>query len=227
MPPAYHDRVLDSLLAAAADPANLFGRLPWLGPQLDRDRAHGLFEAWGASTVADENAGVPVLPESVVSALASRAGLAVQYPVANAGLLHVYGYLLSTVPTPYGFKRDRWLDGQLAVALGLDASAFLPWDLADGTLLERVTRAVHPVATGSRTDGVLHQREDQVAEGVTALTTLWRSRGSDAAALVYALDEGRGIRLITTFPVADPTSLIAGLEAPPRLRFNAVALTAR
>ncbi len=79
---------------------------------------------------------------SVFRALHERAGIDARFPVGNAGLLHVYGYLLSTTPTPYGLKRERWLDGELARAYGLAADAFLPWALPTGeTLLARVTAA--------------------------------------------------------------------------------------
>ncbi|WP_167043195.1 amino acid deaminase [Salinibacterium sp. ZJ454] len=212
---------------AAGDPADTFDRLPWLGVQLDRDRAHGLFDSWAESTVIDDNTQQPVLCEGIVTALAQRAGLPARYPVANAGLLHVYGYLLSTSPTPHGFKRDRWLDGTLATALGLDADAFLPWRLDNGTLLERVTRMVLPIARGAVNAGVVYERDDRIADDTTAHTTLWRSRRagqSGPAALVYALDGPSGIRLVTAFPVSGAVDeFVAALDAePPRLRYNAV-----
>ncbi len=79
-----------------------------------------------------------MLSRSTFEALHDRAGLDSAWPVGNAGLLHVYGYLLSTTPTPYGLKRDRWLGGELARACGLAPDAFVPW-IGERTLLDRVT----------------------------------------------------------------------------------------
>ena len=60
--------------------------------------------------------------DAAVIRAAAAAGLAAAFPVGNAGLLHVYGYWFSDEPTPYGFKRDRWVDGALAGALTGDDS---------------------------------------------------------------------------------------------------------
>ncbi len=134
---------LDAAAAlATGDPAAAFDLLPWLGTSIDADAAARRFRRMGLSTVIDENTGTSVVAASVFRALHERAGIDARFPVGNAGLLHVYGYLLSTTPTPYGLKRERWLDGELARAYGLAADAFLPWALPTGeTLLARVTAA--------------------------------------------------------------------------------------
>lgn len=240
---------LAGLLAAAVraphDPAGAVDSLGWLGPQLAADRAAGAFDAWGASTLVDEITGAPVLGRAVADELHRRAGLPSSYPVGNAGLLHVYGYLLSTAVTPYGAKRDRWVDGALAVALGLGARDLLPWWSPDGsTLLARVTRTALPWLTdgpppagapgvpgparlsdGSTSAGpssVILRRDDPDGAGGTLRTVVLTTAGRSA--LVYGHLRGGRTLLVTTFPVAAGPAWLAALAAEPaRPRYNVVA----
>ncbi|GAA4070002.1 hypothetical protein GCM10023065_24240 [Microbacterium laevaniformans] len=209
---------LDAAAAlATGDPAAAFDLLPWLGTSIDADAAARRFEAWGLSTVIDENTGTSVIAASVFRALHERAGIDARFPVGNAGLLHVYGYLLSTTPTPYGLKRERWLDGELARAYGLAADAFLPWALPTGeTLLARVAAAA--TALVERTP-VRRQR----VHDTEAVIAVGRAAASGPSALAYALINGGIQRLITTFPVASPAAVLDDVDAAtPRLRWNAV-----
>ncbi len=209
---------LDAAAAlATGDPVAAFDILPWLGTSIDADAAARRFDAWGLSTVIDENTGTSVVAASVFRALHERAGIDARFPIGNAGLLHVYGYLLSTTPTPYGLKRDRWLDGALARAYGLAADAFLPWALPTGeTLLTRVTAAMAELLARAAV------RREQLG-GTEAIIAVDRSAASGAAALAYALTSGGSTRLITTFPVAAVDDVLAGVDADgPRLRWNAV-----
>ncbi|AMB59690.1 hypothetical protein [Microterricola viridarii] len=204
----------------------------WLARQLERDATAGLFAAWGRSTVVDENVGAAVVGRDAVAALAEISGQADGYPEGNAGLLHVYGYLFSDVLTPYGLKSDRWLDGMLAEALGLDSDAFHPRAGAAGgpTMLSRVTAAARPLFDASPVDGApggggfTLARRDAISPGLAALTVLRRVPGAAATALAYALETPDGIRLITLFPIAaDPGGVLAALDAEaPRLRYNAL-----
>lgn len=199
---------LDAAAALApSHPATAIDSLPWLARALAADAEASAFEAWGSSTVVDENVGAPVIPRPLFDELHRRAHLAAEWPVGNAGVLHVYGYLLSDTPTPYGLKRERWLTDDLARACGLPAGALLPWT-GTRTLLQRVTAAAsavlgHPDALVEHV-GARHAR--------IALT----SATAGSAALAYAVDD----LLVTMFPVADATAVRAGLGAP-RLRWNA------
>ncbi|WP_285026065.1 amino acid deaminase [Plantibacter sp. ME-Dv--P-122b] len=191
------------------EPATVLEECSWLGAAIDDDTAAGRFASWGASTVIDEHTGGPVVPRVLFEALHARAGIAATWPVGNAGLLHVYGYLLSSVPTPYGLKRDRWLDGALARAFGLPDDEFVPWARAS-SLLSRVTVAAQdllarPVRTADGPSGRM-----RLALGDRSET--------DAVALVYGIDE----RLITTFPVASASAVLEEWDAAPdRPRWNA------
>jgi hypothetical protein len=195
--------------------------------QIAQDAAAGRFDAWGLSTVIDENVQVPVISAAQFEALHAAAGVAAVWPIGNAGLLHVYGYLLSTVVTPYGLKGDRWRDGELAQLFGLAPGAFLLESAAAAgtTVLQRVTAAAlphlaHPAH--GRGDGMVI--DDETADGATFFrTTVSSVSGHSSAALVYGVSAGGRMRLITAFPLIDPTpaSLDALAADPPRLRYNA------
>ncbi|MDR6691779.1 hypothetical protein J2X55_002702 [Microbacterium sp. 1154] len=195
-------------LLAATDPAAAISSLPWLTASLAADRAAGRLAAWGRSSVIDENVGAAVLPRPLFDELHRHAGLEATWPVGNAGVLHVYGYLLSTTPTPYGLKRERWLTDDLALACGREAGAFLPWAVAQ-TLLSRATAAASALL--ARPDAIAEE-----PEGRTARIALGAPLPDGTAALAYAVD---GL-IVTMFPVADPAAVRAGLGAP-RLRWNA------
>lgn len=214
-------RRLDAAAATAArgDAGQAFDAVPWLSRSIAQDAASGRFARWSRSTIVDENVGAPVLDRAVFDRLHDLAGEPSAWPVGNAGLLHVYGYLLSLTPTPYGLKRERWLGPELARAFGLADAAFAPW--ADGpTLLERVTDAAtsllrSPAAARSEAGGEY-------------LTVLSASTG--AAALVYARVTDDGIRLVTTFPVADAAAVLTAIDTaspapgtPYRPRWNAAS----
>jgi len=194
---------------AATDPVAAVDSLPWLAAALAEDRAAGRFADWGRSSVIDENVGVAVLPRAVFDELHGRAGLEAEWPVGNAAVLHVYGYLLSTTPTPYGLKRERWLSGELDRACGLEAGALLPWAGTE-TLLSRATAAASALL--ARPDAVTEEVEGRIAR-----IALGDPLPGGGAALAYAVDG----RIVTMFPVADPAALRAGLGTP-RLRWNAV-----
>jgi hypothetical protein len=199
--------------------------------QIAQDAAAGRFDDWALSTVIDENVQKPVITAAQFDDLHAAAGLSADWPIGNAGLLHVYGYLLSTVVTPYGLKGDRWRDGELAQLFGLAPGAFLLDSAAAAgtTVLQRVTDAamphlVHPAH--SRGDGLVI--DDETPDGQAFLrTTVTTVPGHASAALVYGACEAGRMRLITAFPLIDPTpaSLDALATEPPRLRYNAALAT--
>lgn len=188
----------------------------WLGGAIDRDSEAGRFGAWGWSTAIDENTGAPVLSAALFAALHARAGIPARWPVGDAGVLHVYGYLLSTVPTPYGLKRARWMDGALARAYGLPDDEFVPWARSQ-TLLQRVGEAAEGLFDSGAT------RMNDVG-GVEASVAWGRVPGDGPWAVAYRVDG----RLVTTFPVASIDAILAEWDAEPaRLRWNGVMLPGR
>jgi hypothetical protein len=66
---------------------------------------------------------------------------------------------------------------------------------------------------------------DAWVDGVLTRAVTFRAPGARATALVHGLDDGHGMRLVTTFPVdGDARALLAEFAAEPRLRWNAVVL---
>ncbi|SMQ71930.1 hypothetical protein [Agreia sp. VKM Ac-1783] len=216
----------DDLLAASAridageSPRSVLdGSL--LARQIGQDASTGQFSRWGLSTVVDENTGTPVISLELFAELHRLAGLDASWPVGNAGLIHVYGYLLSTASTPYGLKRDRWMNGDVARALGLEPSIFMPWfePASATTPLHRLAVALSPIFDAPDqvpgVEFVMHESSDHIV----ATTVLVRHPGSGYSALLYAVDG----KLLTAFPFEISTASIASLQAEsPRLRYNAV-----
>lgn len=203
---------------AMHDPAAALTLLPGVAASLRRDAANGLFDAWDLSTAIDENTGESVLPEAVFQHLHAAAGLDATWPTGNAGLLHVYGYLFSLAETPYGLKRERWLDAGLAAAYGeptLFHAEALGGDAPSVTPLARITAAARALLAGHTV------REERIGP-VRARIAIGRRAASGPYALAYAIDRGSGERLVTTFPVTSPADTLAAIDAaPPRLRWNA------
>ncbi|WP_411699700.1 amino acid deaminase [Conyzicola sp.] len=224
----------------------------WMAAQIVADAAAGRFARWGRSTVVDEGAGAPVLSRELFDELHEIAGLHgadIAWPVGNAGLLHVYGYLLSTAETPFGRKRDRWVDGGVARAFGLPADAFAPWfetpSAADSTPLERILALAEPFVadpadgdftvlwideTGeSGADATDPDANAAAGEAIASVITLARTvvisdDDSGATALLYAVGPVDAPLLVTLFPLQgfDAGWLERAVAGQPRLRYNAV-----
>mgnify|MGYP000912609951 CR=1 FL=1 len=190
------------------------GSLPWLVASIEDDRAHGRFDAWGRSTVIDENIGTPVIPRALFDELHRQADVEAAWPVGNAGLLHCYGYLLSLVETPYGLKRERWIDGELTAACGLPPDAFLPWREGP-TLLDRAGDAASEIlSAASSSTSTVEGRRTRV--GITS------EHGPAALAYAVAATSQSAPLLITMFPVGDARAVLDDVASTARLRWNAV-----
>lgn len=112
---------------------------PWLCRQIATDAScRGLFDLWSLSSNFDELAGIAIVEPRVLAAIGDVAGMPVDGSIVHAGLQHTYGYLLSTIETPYGFKRDRWVSPFLEQAFGLPTDALGP-NPTEGTLLANAT----------------------------------------------------------------------------------------
>lgn len=215
---------LDDLIAVAhevsqtdADAATTaLYALPWLTQSIEDDRTAGRFTRWGRSTVIDENVGSAVLSRAAFEALHTLAGLPSAWPVGNAGLLHCYGYLLSLTPTPYGMKRDRWLDGQFARTLTLAADHFIPWT-GDETLLARADAAASGILSTAEWAwlSAIDGRMTQVGLG---------EERKCVRPLAYAVAPQSGMQplLVTLFPIAGDDRTRRLIEGQTRLRWNAV-----
>lgn len=238
--PAY--LLSNAVLAEAATLVARSGFLPaseWTGALLGHiaaDAAAGVPLRWGKSTLIDANVGDAVIPEAVLQRLLGAAGLGGGIEGANAGVAHTYAYLFAHVRTPYGHKRDRWLDGRLQRLLGTERGRLLPVARA-GTLLSNVTAALDAhlgVAPCGWADTVGMSRaclvEEDPESGVTATTWLLTRAGVAGGAFVYTVASRQEEPVyITVFPVTDDaaSSLSEGAhqEGPLEARFNAVLPT--
>ncbi|MBP2437379.1 amino acid deaminase [Microbacterium amylolyticum] len=189
-------------------------------PCVRADARAGRFSVWGWSTIIDEEVGEPVIPRELFARLHAAAGIETVFPIGNAGLLHVYGYLFSTVQTPYGYKSDRWNDGHLARTLQYAESEFRLDGSFDATPLERVSNAAMPLLLVPPAGSTVI---DQRALGVRTRTVITPPVADGSGVLVYGVaDDHDGLRLVTFFPVADARAFAneATAEAP-KLRWNA------
>lgn len=181
---------------------------PWVGQVLEQvrhDRAEGTFDHWGESTTIDENVGSTVVADTVLSALLGAAGLAGSAVRLNAGLAHTYGYLFAHRWTPYGWKRERWLDGQVAAHLGTERGRLAPVPTR-GTLLGNLTESLDcHLRSGDLCQAVRRSRLVERDPGTGQVTQTWliRRQGVPGAALSYGTGEGTSFRHVTTFPVDD------------------------
>lgn len=125
--------------ASGAAAAALEKHCPAVFAEIVTDAASpDLFSLWGRSFNFDENAGKTIVAPEIVAAVGRLAGVPMRGRAVHAGLLHTYGYLFSSIKTPYGLKRDRWLSQSLEQGLGLEES-LLSDRPHSGTLLGNAT----------------------------------------------------------------------------------------
>lgn len=161
-----------------------------------------------------------MIDEALFDRLHHAAGIPARFPIGNAGVIHVYGYWFSTAVTPYGYKRDRWNDGELATLLGQDHDAFHLAGDEESTPLRRVTEAVLPLLESPPASA--RGSADLDLDGLKARVVLIGEDASSAA-LIYGLDSGEGWRMITTFPLSGATNAVLNeFTTDRRLRWNAV-----
>ncbi len=108
--------------------------------------------AWGESINFDELVKAEIVPAKILAELEQTFGwkgpekkTGKGYQVAPAGLEHTYGYILSNLKTAYGFKRARWVSGEIERGLGLPVGLIGP-EPTEGTLLSNVTYLLGKIA---------------------------------------------------------------------------------
>jgi hypothetical protein len=199
--------------AAAPDAAAARAILQKGAPEFMRDlaadeRRPGMLRLWGKSVNFDEHAKGVIVAPRVLEALGVKNG--------HAGLTHTYGYLFSDLPTPYGFKRARWVSGEIERGLGLPPGTFSPVP-KKGTLLSNVTAFAGKIAF--RTDSREFRAADKIRSfnissfnrrrlvektgNITIRTDLVDYKEGKGALLVYSWRDEKAKRayLITAFPV--------------------------
>ena len=114
-------------------------RCPEIVEQLVFDaRTPDLLKLWGNSLNRDEITGTTIVAPHILRAIGDIAGIECDGDVVHAGLQHTYGYRFSTIETPFGFKRDRWVKPALENGLEIEEPTIRPQPTA-GTLLGNLT----------------------------------------------------------------------------------------
>ena len=184
---------------------------------------------WGRSINIDELAGLTIVDPMVLSMIGSLTNTAMNSPGFHAGLQHTYGYLLSLVETPYGFKRDRWITSTIEDGFGLPSKSLQAFPNR-GTLLvnltsflSRISLSEQPklkvhgsVANFDRVDlsairgwRIVEQIEPKISNHMqsieirTDILPFLNATLEYECLLVYSLRlEHRPSKLITTFPIS-------------------------
>lgn len=197
---------------------------PALVRELEADaRRPAMLSLWGQSLNFDEHARATIVAPHVLEAFASVLGLpAPRGEVGHAGMTHSYGYVFSVLKTPYGFKRQRWVSGELEAGLGLPPGTFAPVP-PKGTLLSNLTGFLGGIAfrgdererwlaAKPRRFDLSRRKPRRLSETVTLpdgrsfvlRTDLVPYLRGDGSLLVYSYRDVAAARafLITAFPVA-------------------------
>lgn len=126
-------------------------QLPGFLPQLEADaRSPELLSLWGLSRNIDESHLADrqkTVPPALLKFFNSilKVSYDASYEFGHAGLTHTYGYLFSTLETPYGFKRARYVRGEVEAGFGLP-KGLLGGRYPEGSLLLNLTLLAGPVA---------------------------------------------------------------------------------
>ena len=93
---------------------------------------------WGQSLNFDSGAKKQIVDDKIIGNLQALFNIKNDNKIVHAGIMHTYGYLFSTINTPYGYKRKRWIDPTLNAAFDLAGKSFSP-EALEGGLLSNVT----------------------------------------------------------------------------------------
>mgnify|MGYP001576248246 CR=1 FL=1 len=109
-------------------------------------------DLWGRSLNFDEGAQQVIVDPNIIDSLIRLFEAPPrQDSVVHAGVEHTYGYLFSLLHTPYGYKRARWVDGEIERGLGIPIR-LLDEDATEGALLSNVTYLLASISLIERTD---------------------------------------------------------------------------
>lgn len=113
--------------------------LPDLVGQIEKDAKNSTYRTlWGKSINFDEFAKGVIVHPSIIKTIAKLSGTEASDRIVHAGMEHVYGYLFSTLKTPYGYKRARWVQPTLEKAFILPPKVLSPTP-PEGTLFSNLT----------------------------------------------------------------------------------------
>jgi hypothetical protein len=119
--------------------ATLVKNLPDLARQINEDAFNEAYKRlWGQSLNLDQLANGLIVAPTTLELLHSMMKAAHHETFYHAGVAHTYGYLFSRLRTSFGYKRARWVSGELERGFGLTPGLLSP-NCTAGTLFSNVT----------------------------------------------------------------------------------------
>ena len=114
---------------------------PGIVSQLEKDaKKSGLKSLWGEAINFDELAKGQIVNPITYDLLNDFfKGSPRDNQIVNAGLQHTYAYLFSTLKTPYGYKRARWVKPDITDGFKLPPDSISANPLDNGTLFSNIT----------------------------------------------------------------------------------------
>ena len=130
-----------------------FSKLPGVVKELDKDKGEKFLKTlWGDSINYDEGAKAIIVQPQVLDYLTSKLGVAARKDkIVHAGLEHTYGYLFSNLKTPFGYKRARWVRGDIENGFRLPRGTLGPY-AQKGSFFANVTVFLSQIAFRTETD---------------------------------------------------------------------------
>jgi hypothetical protein len=158
------------MLKAGNDPASVLDRE---APQLATDLATArtklqVFQnLWGRSINFDESAKGTIVETPILDLILERAGApARQERIVHAGIEHTYGYLFSNLKTSFGYKRARWVSGEIDRGFGFSDPTIAPAP-SKGSLFANITALSGKIAFRGE-EALLGLIADQQKAGLVA-----------------------------------------------------------
>lgn len=144
-----------SVVAGEDIPLALKRIAPEYMQSLNRESEYEEFKIlWGLSINFDEIAKSEILPSPLIDALGTLFKVAPRNGrIVHAGLEHTYGYLLSTLQTKYGYKRDRWVKPDIEEGFGLNRDELSPFPQS-GSFFSNITYFAGTVAFRTDTEAL-------------------------------------------------------------------------
>lgn len=132
--------------------------MPSLKISMESDsRETFLKESWGRSINFDEGAKAIIVLPDILDVISQWADVAPRNErLVHAGFEHTYGYVLSNLNTPFGYKRARWVQGDIENGLRFRKRLFHP-SPDEGTLFSNVTQLIGPLAYRSESKPFFQQ----------------------------------------------------------------------
>ncbi|MBC7712545.1 MAG: hypothetical protein H7177_04375 [Rhizobacter sp.] len=179
---------------------------------------------WGKSTNFDSGAKKEIVDQQIIKELQALFNIKNDNKIVHAGIMHTYGYLFSTIDTPYGYKRKRWIAPTLNKGFGLAGNSLSP-DTIEGGLLSNVTYFTGTIVLKDKTQiGLLKNvsnelftydysklevdRLEESTKDYTIVTSLVKlpnkvENDDNTHLLIYSIEDKRIQKefLITAFPI--------------------------